>query len=63
MRFSKLVESIKFYYGFIISGFANGGSWKIEKITELNSLEIRKILVRNKSTYDEIFGYRERLSQ
>jgi hypothetical protein len=63
MRFSKLVETIKFYYGFIISGFANGGSWKIEKITELNSMEIRKILVRNKSTYDEIFGCRQRLSQ
>jgi hypothetical protein len=63
MCFSKLVESIKFYYGFIISGFANGGSWKIEKITELDSMEIRKILVRNKSTYDEIFGCRQRLSQ
>jgi hypothetical protein len=63
MSFSKLVESIKFYYGFIISGFSNGGSWKIEKVTELSSLEIRKILVRNKSTYDEIFGCRERLSQ
>jgi hypothetical protein len=63
MRFSKFVESIKFYYGFIISGFSNGGSWKIEIITELNSLEIRKIMVRNKSTYEEIFGYRERASQ
>jgi hypothetical protein len=63
MRFSNLVESINFYYGFIISGFSNGGSWKIEKITELDSVEIRKIMVRNKSTYDEIFGCRERLSQ
>ena len=63
MSFSKLVESIKFYYDFIISGFSNGGSWKIEKVTELNSVEIRKILVRNKSTYDELFRCRERLSQ
>jgi hypothetical protein len=63
MLLFKLYDGLKFYYAFIISGFSNGGSWKIEKITELNSLETRKIQVRNKSTYEEIFGYKERASQ
>lgn len=62
MSIFKLIDSIKFYYGYIISGFANGGSWKIEKITELNSLETRKIMVRNRSTYEEIFGYQQNVS-
>lgn len=60
--FFKLFDNIKFYCSYIISGFANGGSWKIERLTELNSMEIRKIMVRNKSTYDELFGYQQRIS-
>jgi hypothetical protein len=58
----KFFDKIKFYYSYIISGFSNGGSWKIEKITELNSMETRKIMVRNRATYEEIFGYRKRVS-
>ncbi len=62
MSFFKLLDSIKFYYGYIISGFSSGGSWKIEKVTELSSMETRKIMVRNRSTYEEIFGYQQRIS-
>lgn len=62
MSFFKLLDNIKFYYSYIVSGFSNGGSWKIEKITELNSMETRKIMVRNRSTYEEIFGYQQRIS-
>lgn len=62
MSFFKFLDNIKFYCSYIISGFSNGGSWKIEKITELNSMETRKIVVRNRSTYEEIFGYRQRIS-
>jgi len=59
----KLIGRIKFYYHYIISGFSNGGSWKIENVTELTCRETRKIIVRNMSTYEEIFGYQQRISQ
>lgn len=62
MSILKLLDGIRFYYSYIISGFTNGGSWKIEKITELDSMEIRKIMVRNRSTYEEIFGYQQNVS-
>ena len=58
----KLFDNIRFYCNYIISGFSNGGSRKINTVTELNSVEIRKIMVRNKSTYDELFGYQQRIS-
>lgn len=56
-----LLDKIKFYFGYVVSGFANGGSWKLNRITELNSVETRKILVRNMSTYEELFSHRERV--
>ncbi len=59
----KLVDNISFYVRFAISGFATGGSWKIDRITELHSSETRKILIRNMSTYEELFMYREKISQ
>ena len=31
----KFFNSLKFYYNFIVSGFANGGSWKPDRIVEL----------------------------
>lgn len=57
----KFVDKIKFYVGFMVAGFTNGGSWKLNRITELNAHEIRKIMVRNMSTYEELFSSRDRL--
>ncbi|HOV80282.1 MAG TPA: hypothetical protein PK728_09290 [Bacillota bacterium] len=57
----KFVDKIKFYVGYMVSGFTHGGSWKLNRITELNAQEIRKIMVRNASTYEELFSYRDRL--
>ena len=56
----KFIEKIKFYFHYMISGFANGGSWKLDRITELNTRETRKILIRNMSTYEELFAHREK---
>lgn len=56
----KLVNKIHFYLGFLISGFVNGGSWKLERITELTTREKRSILIRNKSTYEELLSWQER---
>lgn len=56
----KLIDNIKFYFGYLVSGFSNGGSWKLNRITELNSVETRRILVRNMSTYEELFTRREK---
>lgn len=61
MAIFKLIENIKFYYNYLVSGFSNGGSWKLNRITELNSRETRKILVRNMSTYEELFSQRDRV--
>ncbi len=63
MGLLKFYGRIKFYYNYIISGFSNGGSWKIENVTELSCRETRKIIVRNMSTYEELFGCRQRASQ
>lgn len=62
MAIFRLTGKIKFYCSYIVKGFANGGSWKIDRITELNAHEIRKIMVRNSSTYEELFSRNERLS-
>ncbi|NLI11464.1 hypothetical protein [Pelotomaculum propionicicum] len=62
MRFVKWLEGVRFYYNYIVSGFSNGGSWKLNRITELNSVETRKILIRNMSTYEEIFIRQHRVS-
>lgn len=63
MRFFKWLDGISFYYNYIVSGFSNGGSWKIDRVTELNSAETRKILIRNMSTYEELFACQQRISQ
>ncbi len=62
MSFFKWLDGISFFYNYIVSGFSNGGSWKIDRITELNSNETRKILIRNMSTYEELFTRRQRAS-
>lgn len=56
----KFIEKIKFHIKYLVSGFSSGGSWKLNRITEMNSREIRKIVVRNTSTYEELFSYREK---
>ncbi|MCL6634869.1 MAG: hypothetical protein K6T29_03750 [Peptococcaceae bacterium] len=61
MAIFRLVDNIKFYFRYLASGFASGGSWKLNRITRLDSREIRKILVRNMSTYEELFSHREKL--
>jgi len=55
----KLLEKVNFYRGYLLSGFVNGGSWKLDRITELTAKETRRIIVRNMSTYDEIFSKQE----
>lgn len=60
MAILRLIDKIKFYYSYMCSGFANGGSWKLNRITELNCMETRRILVRNMSTYEELFSGRDR---
>lgn len=57
----KFIDQIKFYYNYLVSGFSNGGSWKLDRITELNSVETRRILIRNMSTYEELFNRKERV--
>lgn len=59
----KLLEKVKFYYTYMLSGFANGGSWKLDRVTELTCAETRRILVRNMSTYEELFSSRDRMAQ
>ena len=61
MALLKIIDNLKFYYGYLISGFVNGGSWKLNRIIELNSVETRKILIRNMSTYEELFAHREKV--
>lgn len=56
----KFFNSLKFYYSFIVSGFANGGGWKLDRIVELDNRETRKIIIRHMSTYEELFARRER---
>ncbi|MFA4886358.1 MAG: hypothetical protein WC601_11405 [Desulfotomaculaceae bacterium] len=63
MSFFKWLDGISFFCNYIISGFSTGGSWKIDRVTELNSAETRKILIRNMSTYEELFTCRQRVSQ
>lgn len=63
MSFFKWLDRISFFYSYIVSGFSNGGSWKIDRITELSSAETRKILIRNMSTYEELFTCQQRVSQ
>lgn len=61
IRFSfKFIDKLKFFSKYLVSGFSNGGSWKLNRITEMNSREIRKIVVRNTSTYEELFSRREK---
>jgi len=60
MAIFKFIENIKFYFGYIVSGFANGGSWKLNRITELSARETRRILVRNRSTFEELFSPKDR---
>ncbi|MDD4239459.1 MAG: hypothetical protein PHT62_13030 [Desulfotomaculaceae bacterium] len=55
----KLVSNLNFYLGYLVSGFVNGGSWKLERITELTTKEKRRILIRSMSTYDELFSRQE----
>jgi len=62
MKIIKLLDTVKFYFHFIISGFTNGGSWKLNRITELNNVETRKILIRNMSTYRELLAQHKRVS-
>jgi hypothetical protein len=54
----RFIDKLKFLTKYLVSGFSNGGSWKLNHITEMNSREIRKIIVRNKSTYEELFSGR-----
>lgn len=61
MAILKFIDKIVFYYNYMLSGFANGGSWKLDRITELSSTETRRILVRNMSTYEELFSQKERV--
>ena len=56
----KIFNTLRFYYNYIVSGFANGGSWKLDRIVELDNRETRKIIVRQMSTYEELFARRER---
>jgi len=58
----KFWESVVFYFRYMARGFANGGSWKISRITSLEAPEIRKIMVRNFSTYEDLFFQQERTS-
>lgn len=55
----KFVNNLNFYLGYLVSAFINGGSWKLERITELTAKEKRRILIRNMSTYEELFSRRE----
>jgi hypothetical protein len=55
----KLVRNLNFYLGYLVSGFANGGTWKLERITELTTKEKRRIIIRNMSTYNELFSRQE----
>lgn len=63
MAIIKFMDKIKFYYNYLLSGFANGGSWKLDRITELSSAETRRILIRNMSTYEELFSRKDRMVQ
>lgn len=56
IRNFRLINNLHFYLGYLISGFMNGGSWKLERITELTTREKRSILIRNMSTYEELFA-------
>ena len=55
----KLVSNLNFFLGYLVSGFVNGGTWKLERITELTAKEKRSIIIRNMSTYDELFSRQE----
>lgn len=61
-KFSDLkpVNKLNFYLGFLVSAFVNGASWKLERITELTTQEKRRIIIRNMSTYDELFSRQEK---
>lgn len=63
MRLFNWLDGLRFFYNYIVSGFSSGGSWKINRITELQSVETRKILIRNMSTYEELFICQQRVSQ
>lgn len=54
-RIGSLVNKLHFYLSYLVSGFVNGGSWKLERITELTAKEKRRIVIRNMSTYEELF--------
>lgn len=62
MAIFKLIDNLKFYYNYLVSGFSSGGSWKVNRVTELTSAETRRIMIRNMSTYEELFHSRERVS-
>jgi hypothetical protein len=53
---SKLINNLRFYRNFLVSRFVNGGSWKLDRITELSTREKRRIMLRSKSAYEELFG-------
>jgi len=53
---SKLINSLRFYRNFLLSWFVNGGSWKLDRITELSVHEKRKIVIRSKEAYEELFA-------
>jgi hypothetical protein len=55
-----LLNNLRFYLGFLVSGFVNGGSWKLERITELTNREKRRILIRSMSSYEELFSRQDR---
>ncbi|OPZ75028.1 MAG: hypothetical protein BWY80_00332 [Firmicutes bacterium ADurb.Bin456] len=57
----KFFNGIKFYYNFLVSWFVNGGSWKLDRIVELDNRETRKIVIRHMSAYEELFGRQERV--
>jgi hypothetical protein len=56
----KFLNNLKFFVNYMISGFANGGSWKLDRIVELDNRETRKIMIRHMSTYEELFSWQER---
>jgi len=56
---SKLINNLRFYRNFLVTRFVNGSSWKIDRITELSTHEKRKIVLRSKSAYEELFGQPE----
>jgi len=55
----KLVRNLQYYFNSLVSGIVNGGSWKIERITELNTREKRRIVIRSMSAYEELFARQE----